>query len=141
VLREGRLEQVASPSDLYDRPATVFVASFVGTMNRVPATAVSGGAELLGLRRPVTGDVPSGGPVVALVRPEALTVTADDAGPGRVVTRTFSGAITRLAVALPDRTEVQVDLASADSQDLTPGTAVRVGLAERPVLLAPAEPE
>jgi putative spermidine/putrescine transport system ATP-binding protein len=78
--------------------------------------------------------------VVALVRPEALTVAADDAGAGRVITRTFSGAATRLAVALPDGVEVQVDLPSAQSQELTPGTAVRVGLAERPVLLAPVEP-
>jgi putative spermidine/putrescine transport system ATP-binding protein len=139
VLRDGRLEQVASPDDLYDRPATVFVASFVGTMNRLPATVGGGGAELLGVRRPVAGDVPSG-PVVALVRPEALTVSADPAGEGRVVTRTFSGATTRLAVALPDGTEVRIDVPSADSQELVPGSAVRVGLAERPVLLAPAEP-
>jgi putative spermidine/putrescine transport system ATP-binding protein len=139
VLREGRLEQVASPHDLYERPATVFVASFVGTMNRLPATVVAGGAELLGLRRPVTGDVPPGA-VVALVRPEALTVAADPAGEGRVVTRTFSGAVSRLTVALPDGTEVQVDVASAESAELTPGTAVRVGLAERPVLLAQSEP-
>jgi putative spermidine/putrescine transport system ATP-binding protein len=45
-----------------------------------------------------------------------------------------------VAVALPDGTEVRADVASAESQDLTPGTAVRVELAERPVLLAPAEP-
>ena len=141
VLREGRLEQVASPSVLYERPATVFVAQFVGTMNRLPATVGSGGAEVLGVRRPVAGDTPAGGPVVALVRPEALTVALDPAGPGRVVTRTFSGATSRLAVALPDGVEVQVDVPSAESRDLTPGTAVTVGLAERPVLLAPVEPE
>ena len=34
VLRSGRLEQVASPDELYERPATAFVAEFVGTMNR-----------------------------------------------------------------------------------------------------------
>jgi putative spermidine/putrescine transport system ATP-binding protein len=141
VLRAGRLEQVASPADLYERPATVFVAQFVGTMNRLPATVGAGGAEVLGLRRPVAGDTPSGGRVVALVRPEALTVALDPAGGGRVVTRTFSGATSRLAVALPDGVEVQVDVPSAESRHLTPGTAVTVGLAERPVLLAPDEPE
>ena len=142
VLRAGRLEQVASPADLYDRPATAFVAQFVGTMNRLPATVgAAGGAEVLGVRRPVAGDVPSGGPVVALVRPESLTAHAEADGPDRVVTRTFSGATTRLAVRLADGSEVQVDVPSADSQDLHPGTAVRVGLAERPVLLAPVEPE
>jgi putative spermidine/putrescine transport system ATP-binding protein len=93
------------------------------------------------VRRPVAGDVPAGGPVVALVRPEALTAAPDDAGSARVVTRTFSGATTRLAVRLADGTEVQVDVPSADSAELHPGTAVRVGLAERPVLLAPVEPD
>ncbi|MFL6094200.1 MAG: ABC transporter ATP-binding protein, partial [Blastococcus sp.] len=42
VLRAGRLEQVASPDELYERPATAFVAEFVGTMNRLPAR-LSGG--------------------------------------------------------------------------------------------------
>ncbi|SDO22516.1 putative spermidine/putrescine transport system ATP-binding protein [Klenkia soli] len=135
VLRAGRLEQVASPDELYERPATAFVAEFVGTMNRIPATRTEGGVELMGVRRPAVGDVPVSGDVVALVRPESLLVRADAAGAGRVVTRTFSGASTRLAVALPDGAEVVVDVASADSQQLTPGTAVTVTPAERPVLV------
>ena len=61
-------------------------------------------------------------------------------GAGRVVTRTFSGASTRVLVALPDGVEVRVDLPSAVSGDLTPGTAVAVRPAERPVLVAPPEP-
>jgi putative spermidine/putrescine transport system ATP-binding protein len=139
VLRDGRLEQVASPDELYERPATAFVAEFVGTMNRVPATLRGSEVELLGTRRPVAGAPPASGSVVALVRPEALLVEADPAGTGRVLTRTFSGASTRIAVALPDGAEVKVDLASAVSADLTPGTAVTVRPAERPVLVAPAE--
>ncbi|WP_347057657.1 ABC transporter ATP-binding protein [Blastococcus sp. HT6-30] len=140
VMRAGRLEQVASPDELYERPATAFVAEFVGTMNRLPAVLTGGEAQLLGVRRPVTGATPSGGPVVALVRPESLLVSADPAGSGRVVTRTFSGASTRVLVALPDGVEVRIDVASADSQLLTPGTAVTVTPADRPVLVAPAEP-
>ena len=136
VMRAGRLEQVASPDELYERPATAFVAEFVGTMNRLPATLSDGTVELLGVRRPVAGATPAG-PVEALVRPEALVVTAG--GPGRVVTRTFSGASTRLLVALPGGVEVRADLASADSQHLTPGAAVSVVPAERPVLVVPQE--
>jgi putative spermidine/putrescine transport system ATP-binding protein len=139
VLRDGRLEQVASPDELYERPATAFVAEFVGTMNRVPATLRGSEVELLGTRRPVAGSAPASGSVVALVRPEGLLVEADPTGTGRVLTRTFSGASTRIAVALPDGAEVKVDLASAVSADLTPGTAVTVRPAERPVLVAPAE--
>jgi len=141
VLRSGRLEQVASPDELYERPATAFVAEFVGTMNRVPAELSGGDVLLLGVRRPVSGAAPRSGGVVALVRPEALVVTADAAGTARVVTRTFSGASTRVLVTLADGVEVRVDVPSATSADLTPGTAVTVAPAERPVLVVPAEPE
>jgi putative spermidine/putrescine transport system ATP-binding protein len=140
VLRAGRLEQVAGPDELYERPATAFVAEFVGTMNRLPATRTGDGVEVLGARRPVAGALPPGGvPLVALVRPEALRVAADPDGAGRVLTRTFSGAATRLAVALPGGLEVRVDVPSAESRELTPGTAVRVAVTERPVLVAPEE--
>jgi putative spermidine/putrescine transport system ATP-binding protein len=140
VMRAGRLEQVASPDELYERPATAFVAEFVGTMNRLPAVLAGGEVELLGTRRPVTGAAPRG-PVLALVRPESLLVTPDAAGAGRIVTRTFSGASTRVLVALPDGVEVRVDLASADSAALVPGVTVSVRPAERPVLVVPAEPD
>jgi putative spermidine/putrescine transport system ATP-binding protein len=109
-------------------------------MNRVPATLRDGEVQLLGTRRPVSGAAPPDGVVVALVRPEALLVTADAGGNGRVVTRTFSGASTRVLVALPDGVEVRVDLPSAVSSVLTPGTAVTVHPADRPVLVAPTEP-
>jgi putative spermidine/putrescine transport system ATP-binding protein len=138
-MRSGRLEQIASPDDLYERPATAFVAEFVGTMNRIPARLADGTVQLLGTGRPVSGATPPAGPVTALVRPEALLVRADEAGVGRVITRTFSGAVTRVAVALPDDVEVRVDVASALSADLTPGTAVSVTPAERPVLVVPVE--
>jgi putative spermidine/putrescine transport system ATP-binding protein len=141
VLRNGRLEQVATPDELYERPATAFVAEFVGTMNRVPAELSDGEVHLLGVRRPLAGAAPRSGGVVALVRPEALEVMVDPAGGARVVTRTFSGASTRVLVALPDGVEVRVDVASATSGDLTPGTAVTVTPAERPVLVVPEEPE
>ncbi|SOD93157.1 ABC transporter ATP-binding protein [Blastococcus haudaquaticus] len=141
VMRGGRLEQVASPDELYERPATGFVAEFVGTMNRVPAELSGGEVHLLGVRRPVTGAAPASRDVVALVRPEALVVTADPAGVARIVTRTFSGASTRVLVALPDGVEVRVDVASATSGDLTPGAAVTVTPAERPVLVVPQEPQ
>jgi putative spermidine/putrescine transport system ATP-binding protein len=140
VLRDGRLEQVASPDDLYERPATAFVAEFVGTMNRVPAMLAGGEVQLLGTRRPLAGAGTPDGAVVALVRPEALVVTPDPTGSGRVVTRTFSGATTRILVALSDDVEVRVDLPSAASGTLTPGTTVTVAPADRAVLVVPPEP-
>ena len=43
VMRDGKLEQVADPSELYSRPATAFVAEFVGTMNRLPGELAGAG--------------------------------------------------------------------------------------------------
>ena len=45
IMREGRMEQVGSPRDVYERPATEFVAEFVGASNRIPATIVDAEAD------------------------------------------------------------------------------------------------
>ncbi len=138
VLRAGRLEQVATPDELYSRPSTAFVARFVGTTSAVPAAVRADGAvDLLGTTRPVAGPVPAGD-VVALLRPEQVLVRADERATGRVVARTFSGGTTRITAALPDGTEVAADVVSTESTHLVPGTAVDVSPTDRPVLLVAA---
>jgi putative spermidine/putrescine transport system ATP-binding protein len=139
VMRAGRLEQVAEPAELYSRPATAFVAEFVGTMNRLPAELGGGGTvvTVLGTTVPAQEGGPSSGPVDALVRPENLTVTAAEDGNGIVTGRTFLGAVTRVAVRLSGDTEVAVDVSSAAAAAMTPGTAVEVSLPAAPVLVSP----
>jgi putative spermidine/putrescine transport system ATP-binding protein len=141
VMRAGKLEQVATPDELYARPATAFVAEFVGTMNRLPADLASGGtsATVLGVTVPVQPGGPAGEPVDALVRPENLTVTPSETGNGIVTVRTFLGAVTRLTVRLSGDSEVVVDTGTSAAAGLTPGTAVQVGLPAEPVLTARRE--
>jgi putative spermidine/putrescine transport system ATP-binding protein len=138
VMRAGRLEQVAEPAELYSRPATAFVAEFVGTMNRLPAELGAGGTvvTVLGTTVPAQEGGPSSGPVDALVRPENLTVAAAEGGDGIVTGRTFLGAVTRVAVRLSGDTEVAVDVSSAAAVAMAPGTAVQVSLPVGPVLVA-----
>ncbi|MEU3303883.1 ABC transporter ATP-binding protein [Streptomyces sp. NPDC006678] len=137
VMNGGRLEQCATPTELYARPATDFVAEFIGTMNRVPARAVDGGlVEVLGARLPVDGDAPvPAGPVHALIRPEALDVVVDAAGSARVTGTAFHGPTTRVRVTFPDGTTVKADVPTHTAAALTPGAAVSVRPQERPVLL------
>ena len=139
VMRAGRLEQVAEPAELYSRPATAFVAEFVGTMNRLPAELGGGGTvvTVLGTTVPAQEGGPSSGPVDALVRPENLTVAVAEGGDGIVTGRTFLGAVTRVAVRLSGDTEVAVDVSSAAAAAMAPGTAVQVSLPPAPVLVAP----
>jgi putative spermidine/putrescine transport system ATP-binding protein len=141
VMQAGRLEQVAEPAELYSRPATVFVAEFVGTMNRLPAELGGGGTvvTVLGTTVPAQDGGPASGPVDALVRPENLTVAAAEDGNGIVTGRTFLGAVTRVAVRLSGDTEVAVDVSSAAAAAMAPGTAVQVSLPAAPVLVAPRE--
>ncbi|HEY3882921.1 MAG TPA: ABC transporter ATP-binding protein [Trebonia sp.] len=137
VMRSGKLEQVATPDELYSRPATPFVAEFVGTMNRLPGALSSDGTtvSVIGLTVPVQPGGPASGMVDALVRPENLTVEPSATGDGIVTVRTFLGAVTRLKVRLSGDTEVVVDVATTAAADMTPGTAVQVGLPATPVLV------
>jgi putative spermidine/putrescine transport system ATP-binding protein len=141
VMRAGRLEQVAEPAELYARPATAFVAEFVGTMNRLPAELGDGGkvVTVLGVTVPAQEGGPASGPVDALVRPENLTVAAAEGGNGIVTNRTFLGAVTRVAVRLSGDIEVSVDVSSGVALEMSPGTAVRVSLPAAPVLVAARE--
>lgn len=137
VMRAGRLEQCAPPAELYGRPATAFVAEFVGTMSRVPGHLDGSTVEVLGQRLPVDGETPEGTKDVdVLARPEDVRVTTDGARSARVVATAFLGATTRLTVRLADATEVKADLPTHEAAAFAAGDAVTVTLRERPVLVA-----
>ncbi|MEU9967560.1 ABC transporter ATP-binding protein [Streptomyces malaysiensis] len=136
VMRAGRLEQCAPPSELYGRPATAFVAEFVGTMSRIPGHLDGTTVEVLGQRLPADGEVPATPEVDVLVRPEAVHVAAEGQGDARVVATAFLGATTRLTVRMADGVEIKADLSTHEAAALATGTAVRVSLPGRPVLVA-----
>jgi putative spermidine/putrescine transport system ATP-binding protein len=141
VMHGGRMEQCAPPAELYERPATAFVAEFVGTMNRFPGRLTEAGAmvEVSG-RKLWIASAPDGltGDVDVLVRPEAVEVAADPDGPGQVVATTFLGAVTRLTVRLndgPGAREIKADVPTHAAAGLGAGTRVAVSLPDRPVLV------
>ncbi|MEW2165002.1 ABC transporter ATP-binding protein [Streptomyces sp. NPDC007084] len=136
VMRAGQLEQCAAPGELYGRPATAFVAEFVGTMSRIPGTLDGESVEVLGRRLPVDGQAPAVREVDVLVRPEAVRVSADEAGTARLVATAFLGAATRVTVRLADGTEVKADLPTHEAASLATGAPVTVTLPDRPVLVA-----
>ncbi|MHB1835578.1 MAG: ABC transporter ATP-binding protein [Solirubrobacteraceae bacterium] len=128
VMRDGRLEQIDTPENIYRHPATEFVAEFVGAMNRVPGRVADRG-EVVVLGQRVALIAPDryapGTAVDAMLRPEAVQVVADAGGPGEVQERTFLGSAVRLRIALDGGQEIQVE-SSSHSADLPLGA--RVGL-------------
>jgi putative spermidine/putrescine transport system ATP-binding protein len=138
VMRQGKLEQIAPPDELYDHPATAFVAEFVGIMNRLPGELRAGGTvTVLDTAVPArsAGRDLSPGPVEVLVRPEGLTMQVIENGNGIVTSRTFLGSVTRVGVLLSGDISVQVDKPSSESAALAPGTSVQVALPPEPVLI------
>ena len=142
VMRDGRLEQLAPPTEVYSRPATSFVAEFVGLSNRLTGEVTGGEVTVRGVTLPlVERDVP-GGQVVALVRPEAVTLASDaaaESGPltGTVIAVTFLGATSRVTVDLGDTT-VLAQLPTSDAAALSAGSRVTLAIRRDPVLVSAA---
>ncbi len=94
VLRDGAIEQVGSPLDLYDRPANRFVAQFIGTpaMNLLPAAVLPSLTDLAGGRLPRDGFMG--------VRPEGVRLRSAEGAPlaGRVELIEALGADTLIYV-------------------------------------------
>ena len=140
VMNKGRLEQLGPPTTIYSRPATPFVAEFVGLTNRLAGVVKGGEVEVRGRRLPLVKPDTTDGPAIALVRPEAVSVVADgDMSPGplvgSVISTVFLGATSRVTVDLGDIT-VLAQMPTSDVGAITAGTRVRLSLRTDPVLIA-----
>jgi putative spermidine/putrescine transport system ATP-binding protein len=144
VMRDGRLEQLAPPTEVYARPATSFVAEFVGLTNRLAGMVSGSSVTVRGRDLPLVDVSTPPGPVIALVRPEAVTLAADTAaesGPltGTVITTTFLGATSRVTVDLGDAT-ILAQLPTSDASELTAGSRVALSIRPDPVLVSADAP-
>ena len=106
VLREGQIEQIGQPRDVYARPQTEFVADFVGGANQLPVDVVESGAgsyrvTAAGIGAWDAAGVPGlgTGPATAIVRPEAVRIAGGAIGvAGRVSDQSFVGPFVNLVV-------------------------------------------
>jgi len=145
VLHGGMLHQAGKPEDLYERPATRFVAGFVGRASGLAGTLEPDGAVLLpaqggsvrwrGTLAPELEGVPAGTAVELVVRPEALELRgtgAPESLAGRVTERRYAGTATFYLVRLDQegRGGGEVEVAAGPSS-AGPGDLVGVVLGER----------
>jgi putative spermidine/putrescine transport system ATP-binding protein len=144
VMREGRIEQLGPPTEIYSRPATAFVAEFVGLTNRLAGTVSGSSVTVRGRDLPLVDLSTPPGPVTALVRPEAVTLASDDSGgsgplTGTVISITFLGATSRVSVDLGDTT-ILAQLTTSDASALSAGSRVTLTIRPDPVLVSGAAP-
>ena len=141
VMSQGVVEQIGTPEDIYDRPASLFVAGFIGSANLLPGTAAGRDGEATVVRlnsgaliRASGGcGVPSqGDPFSVMLRPERLRPTMDAPPDGHglratVVDLIFQGATARLQLELEDGTELVTSVEShAQLPFLRPGEQIWV---------------
>lgn len=142
VMSEGRVEQIASPTEIYRRPASLFVAGFIGSANLLSGTIASAdsagarvdllcGASVSVTRGQCGADVgvDSGTKITVMLRPEHLTVQGSNpAGPSIPATVTdvvFQGASVRVVARTADDTEIAALVSGAtDLPFLRPDTPV-----------------
>ena len=134
VMNRGRIEQVGSTDEVYEKPATPFVFDFLGGVNVLPGTAHDGEVQVTGIDRRLASDSgPHDGDVDVYVRPGDLRV-ADAAQPGfeaTILSVQRTGPIVRWEVharALDQRLEVEIPHLHHDVRQHAPGQTVRLRL-------------
>jgi spermidine/putrescine ABC transporter ATP-binding subunit len=123
LMNRGRIEQVGNPRDVYERPETVFAATFLGEANLIPGTLVAGrlrvanGAVLAGTP---ASPLAEGGQAALFVRPEKLLLSGDGPGENRldgVVRRvSFLGNVIRYGLEIGQGSLLTVDVQNASGR-------------------------
>jgi spermidine/putrescine transport system ATP-binding protein len=162
VMNRGRVEQVDTPEAVYERPATTFVAGFIGVSNLMPGRVESSGTRgRIELDSGVSIDTDvdgfaAGDRCHAVVRPEKLRITPVDSGAsrsgspgfedgaprldsqpsvdGQVESSVYLGTATQLVVRLPDEVRMTVLVPNADEAERSrlPGGGAPVRLSWAP---------
>jgi putative spermidine/putrescine transport system ATP-binding protein len=136
VLSQGQIEQVGTPAEIYGEPRTVFVAAFIGTMNRIEATVLpdpAGAVESAGHRLPVHAarDWTANPHILMLIRPEVIDLhpvpgdnsRANESMTGAVRSHTFLGPVTRVEVTTAVG-DLMVDVPSVEALSVSIGAQV-----------------
>lgn len=146
VMNRGVIEQVGTPSQVYRRPSTPFVASFIGVMNFLPAT-VKGAqhVDCFGVEYPcqLPNSAELGERVVLAVRPEQFLVSEghhEQGLPARVEKIEFLGAFTRLYVTLAndqfdDTLLIDVTNETQGVEQYQPGRLMTLSLASPDIMI------
>jgi putative spermidine/putrescine transport system ATP-binding protein len=139
LIRKGKLLQTGTAEDLYDRPASLGVATFIGRSTIVPAEDLGDrvGVTIGGVRRELAATRPDGmnGRITSslvVLRPDALEIVGDDpqAWKGEVINRRFTGGSAVYRVKTADNVELEV---ASSRMDLREGDSAAVGVIREPV--------
>lgn len=154
VMSDGRVEQIGTPQEIYNSPASLFVAGFIGSANLLPGEVVeSVGTDTVvqltaghKVHARTNIDRLTGAPVSVMLRPERLTAGVEPRDDGRSIEGTvadvvFQGATARIVVHLKDDSEVIASVVTGtDLPFLHPGSTVHLSWDPGSAFLLPGWP-
>jgi putative spermidine/putrescine transport system ATP-binding protein len=162
VFNDGRIEQIGTATDLYERPSTVFVAQFLGESSLFHGEAISGsggyGVQSQGRTlRASRGNAHSGEAAALVVRPERIRLlSVDQPGPsgngpegnepsgnavrGRVRQEIYLGSSRKLAIEVADGSQVLVRESAGDISASRPGDEVWLTFRAEDAAVLPTDP-
>ena len=110
VMNSGRVEQIGSPAEVYDRPASPFVYDFLGNVNRFECMVENGEAKLAGFNLTLRADGIGSGPAVAFVRPHDIELISLDAPGQDAASHDLPRAQVRHVFSIGPTARVELDL-------------------------------
>ncbi len=134
VMNAGKIEQLAPPIEVYDHPATRFVAGFIGTANVLTGRVTDSAAEGFALALPpgvlrLPGDATVGAELAIAIRPEAIRLDASEGFAGTIAFVTNLGSRVLYEVELAGGLKLNVEEQRQDKARLRGvGEPVRVGI-------------
>jgi spermidine/putrescine transport system ATP-binding protein len=146
VMSDGHIEQLGSPDDLYERPATPFVARFLGVSNLLEGVSQGDGSVRLDDGSVIRAPAAEGrqGPVAVGIRPEKIRIgrTDENALTGEVTERAYIGVSTQYIVSTPHGAiTVYVQNSEAGAAALHPGDQATVSWSPASTFVVDSEKE
>jgi iron(III) transport system ATP-binding protein len=126
VMREGSVEQAASPEVIFHQPTSAFVARFIGTADFLPARIEGKNLTTEIGAMDWEGAPPLDAELTVMVRPDCLECRPNEDGPGVIEAREFRGGFNLYRVSLPSGAQVRCLLPHTTEYDV--GSRVEVGL-------------
>ena len=111
VMDKGRIEQIGTPEEVYERPRTAFVHEFIGESITVPVDVVEGAVRIGGRLVRLGSQGVATGPAHLFVRPHEMTVADADSAPFKGLVKRVHGLgpARRIEIALQDNIPVEID--------------------------------
>jgi spermidine/putrescine transport system ATP-binding protein len=139
ILNEGRIEQIGTAEEIYERPRTRFVADFIGDINfldgmivALDGNTVTVDSHGISLKAEARGELQTGNSVALCIRPERIMIgknaeSCHTSHPARIMNMIYSGAVRRCIVRLPNDALIKVDLDAKSTAGVSVGDETKVG--------------